>query len=77
MSTARGVIGPLSIQEIRRCGLTVAELARFTSISYNRLYRAATGSTDHLTADELLTVRRALVLALSRNRERPGDVLAV
>jgi hypothetical protein len=77
MSIARGVIGPLSIQEIRRCGLTVAELARFTSISYNRLYRAATGSTDHLSPNELLTVRRALVLALSRDRERSGDVLAV
>jgi len=77
MSTAQGVLGPLSIQEIRRCGLTVAELARFTNLSYNRVYKAATGSTDHLTRSELLSVRRALVLALSRDRERPGDVLAV
>jgi hypothetical protein len=77
MPVAHGVLGPLSIQEVRRAGLTVAELARFTSISYNRLYRATTGSTDHLTISELQTVRRALVLALSRDRERPGDALAV
>jgi hypothetical protein len=77
MSVAQGVLGPLSLQEIRRCGLTIAELAEFTSISYNRLYKAARGSTDHLTPSELLSVRRALVLALSRDRERSGDVLAV
>jgi hypothetical protein len=77
MSVANGVIGPLSIQEVRRCGLTVAELARFTSLSYNRVYKAVSGSTDHLTADELVSIRRALVLALSRNRERRGDLLAV
>jgi len=76
MSIATGVLGPISLQEIRRCGLTVAELARFTGISYGRLYRAACGATDHLTASELQSIRRALVLALSRDRQY-SDALAV
>jgi hypothetical protein len=68
MSTvASGIHGPISIREIRRSGLTVAELARLTNISYGRLYRAACGMTDHLTVTEIQTVRHAMVLALSRD----------
>jgi cobalamin biosynthesis protein CobD/CbiB len=77
MSVAHGIIGPLTIKEIRRCGLTLAELSRFTSISYSRLYRACTGSTDNLEPDELHTVRRALALALSRDPSRPGSPLSM
>lgn len=73
---ANGIVGPISLQEIRRCGLSVAELARFTGISYNRLYKAACGNTDHIEPDELRSIRRALALALSRDPSRPGSPLA-
>ncbi len=75
--SAIGIVGPISLHEIRRCGLSVAELARFTGISYNRLYKAACGNTDHMEASEILSIRRALALALSRDPSRPGSPLSM
>jgi hypothetical protein len=77
MILTRGLIDPLTIHEVRRCGLTVADLARFTSISYSRLHRAInTGSFNHITPDELRAVRRALVLSKTRDPNFYADPLA-
>jgi alkylated DNA nucleotide flippase Atl1 len=63
VEAGQGVIGPISLREIRGAGMTIADLARATRISYWRVYRAAGGNADNLSPDEQREVRRALVIA--------------